>query len=167
MRRSLLAGAAALALLAAACGGGGSETNPTSAAGSSATPTATLQSIPKPTPPQPGEPIVQVNGSESSYKPTRADVEKLDTSTITVDGKKYTGVTLATLAAKVSAPDTATATVLGTQPSGARIAGARLSLQDDGAKTVFVLEPDGYLHLVSSSLDDASWLIDVTEVDFQ
>lgn len=166
MHRLLLASLAGLALAVAACGGGGDKSTPTAAA-SSVSPTATLQSIPQPTPPQPGEPIVQVHAGEHSLAPTRADVEKLATGSIDAGGKTYTGVTLAALAAQVSAPETATATVLGTQPSGERIAGARLSLKDDGASTVFVLESDGYLHLVSSTLDASDWLIDVTEIDFQ
>jgi len=169
MHRYLLALLAAALLTCAACGGGSSARPSPSAISSVKVPTATPTDKPlvQPTPPQPGEPILQVKSGKNTFTPTRADVEKLDTTTITIKGKDYKGVTLATLAAKVSASATAQATILGTNSLGTRIGGALLSLKDDGANAVFVIADDGYLRLAASSLDPSQWLVDITSIVFQ
>lgn len=166
MRRYLLAALVVAALvLAAGCGGGSSpQAGATSVGTQSPLATPTDKPLAQPTPPQPAEPIVQVKSGKNLYSPTRDDIEKLGEATITVDGKHYKGVTLATLAAKVSAPAAAQATVLGTNALGTRIAGAVLSLKDDGSSAVFVISADGYLRLAASSLDPSRWLVDVTSI---
>lgn len=170
MHRFVLVVIASLAVLSlAACGGGSSNATSPSAVSSVKVPTATPTDKPlaQPTPPQPGEPILQIKSGKNAYNPTRADVEKLDSATITIKGKDYKGVTLATLAAKVSAASTAQATILGTNALGTRIAGALLSLKNDGTNSVFIISDDGYLRLAASSLDPSMWLVDVTSIVFQ
>jgi hypothetical protein len=165
MHRYLLAVIVAIALTAAACGGG-SDAGPTAAVGT-ARATPTDRPLVKPTPPANDAPLLEIKAGDSQYEPTKADLQKLDTTSIHAAGKDYKGVTLASLAAKVSAPATSSATILGTTAAGTRVGGARLSLKDDGTKSVFFIADDGHLSMASSSLAPDQWLVDISAVVFQ
>lgn len=170
MHRYLLGVLVVLALVTAAACGGGSKAAPSatvSAGAGSATATPTDVSLAQPTPPQPGEPIIQVKYGKNSYTPTRAEVEALPTTSITIKGKDYKGVTLAEIAAKVSASASTQATILGTNSLGTRIGGALLSTKSDGTSAVFIISTDGYLRFAATSVDASRWLVDITSIVFQ
>jgi hypothetical protein len=101
------------------------------------------------------------------YEPLTDDFNQLPQETITVDGEKYTGVLLDTLALKVPADPQSVATLEGVRSDGRRYASIRFPLADIGSTTVLVIAENGHVDLVSSSIPRDQWLISVTSIAFQ
>jgi hypothetical protein len=173
------ASAAAVVLLLSACGGGSDKpastaTSTTPNGDSPATvapgtpaneqPQVPDQPIPTPTRLPDDVAVIQVAFGGKVYAPLRSEFGGLDKSTVTVNGKNYQGVSLATLAAHAGAKADGVATIQGTRADNLRLGAIRFSLSDIGATTVFVTDEGGRLDLASSSIPAEQWLNDVTSV---
>lgn len=176
----------AVVVTAAACGGGGGKQAPTPgtatakasssvAASASATGTSTglgqpankEGALPTATPLLITDAVLGVVSGKNNFKPTMDDFKALEQTTVTAGGKSYTGVSLATLGSKVSAPaDSGFVTVEGTLLSGVRLNVIRFATKDVAATTVLVMDSGGRLALYSSSIPGDQWLIAVTSVAF-
>ena len=183
--RYLLAALPVVLLFVAACGGGSGDTKtngPGAAAGPTLTeaqarktetansqlqPSAEDQPLPTPTKLADDGIAIQAAGTGPVYAPTLAEFKALPTSEIKVDGKSYTGVAIATLAAKSKAAAGVAATIDGVRPDGKRQGAVRFPLAEIGATTVLVLAEDGQLSLASTSIPKEQWLIRVTAVSFR
>jgi hypothetical protein len=129
------------------------------------TPTATpVPPTPTYTPVPETSIVLQVAGGDELYEPTLAEFRTLPKAEITADGTKVQGVLLETLAARVSFVETATVTVQGER--GGRSGFARYPVQQMLSTTVFVLEPNGHIRMVSSAVGPAEWLVNVVSIDF-
>ena len=174
--RYLLAAIPAVFLLSA-CGGGSDKggttpgasaqpATPTTVAGQQ--PTAEDRPLPTPTPVPEDGIAVQVAGvSGAPYAPKLSELKALPTAEISFEGKSYKGISLATLLAKVNAPETATVTVDGTRPDGKRQGAVRFALKDIGDSTVLVLGNNGELNVASTSIPKDQWLIWVTGISIR
>lgn len=177
--------AAALLLLApaalAACGGSDSDDADAAAtetdAGAEATgtprnvgldqPVAPDRPLPSPTPLPDDAPIIQVVAGASTFTPTRAEFADLPTVTITADGRQYTGVTLAELARRVSAPAEAVVTIQGTRSDNLRYGAVRYALAEVGAATVVFIDESGYARFASAAIPAEQWLHTLAGIAFQ
>ncbi|MGH2632028.1 MAG: hypothetical protein ACRDG3_01340 [Tepidiformaceae bacterium] len=175
-----------LVLAVAACGGGGgkqagtatsaaAKASASAASSAAATPTSTGlgqpagtgDALPTPTPLLVTDAALGVAFGKDNFAPTMDAFNALDQTSVTVDGKSYKGVTLATMAAKVSAPtDSGFVTVQGTLPSGTRLNVIRFATKDVAATTVLVIDSGGRVALYSTSIPKDQWLIAVTSVAF-
>ncbi len=171
--------------IAAGCGGSGAKI-PASAAAASSTPksgtspTPTIASqaglgqpttvdkvLPTPTAVLFSDAIVAVAAGKNSYKPTMSDFKALSASQVSVGGQTYKGVSLATIAAHVSAKtDSGYVTVQGTRSDGKRLNEIRFPTKDVASTTVFVMDSGGHLALYSSSIPKIQWLTAVTAIAF-
>lgn len=181
MRRFLLATAfsvvATASLTVLACGGdSAAPASPTPAPASpTASPTPdpnkqpTPQEVVMPTPTKlPDDGIsFQVVSGKNSYNPKPAEARALPTSSITIDGKSYTGITLATLAQKVSAKPDALATIEGIRGDGLRLGFLRGRLSEIGATTLVVPAADGHYNVVSQAFPADQWVNFTTSIAFQ
>ena len=179
MLRYLMAAIAATTFLMAACGGDDAKPAATKAAGSG-TPaaTATLSSgleqptvedkvLPTPTAASDTAIALVVANGKQTYNPTVADYRALATASVNAAGQDYSGVTIATLAAKVSAPATATVTIQGIRADGKRTSLLRYALADIGTNTVLMIDASGHIALASSGFDKELWLSNIASVAFQ
>ena len=124
--------------------------------------------LPTPTPLPDGLPVIQVvTPGGTAYTPTRDEFKALPATTLKIGGKEYTGVTLASLAAKAGAPAGAVATIQGTRIDNLRLGALRYPLADIGATTLLVINQSGYLDLVSSSIPQEQWLHTLSGIAFQ
>jgi hypothetical protein len=177
MPRILIAAfAAALASTSVvmACGGGDSPAaTPSPAPTESPTPEPNKQPTAEdrvmPTPTQlPGDAIafVVVSG-KTTYSPNPDEARALDRTSVTAEGKTYTGISVATLAKKVSAKAETIFTIQGVRSDGKRIGFIRGSLTEMGATTVFVPLEDGHFNVVTSSLPSQQWISFANSLAFQ
>ena len=110
---------------------------------------------------------VAVVAGKQTYSPTVADFRGLPAANVDAGGQSYTGVTIATLASKVSAASGTTVTIQGTRADGKRTGLLRYPLADIGSGTVLALDDSGHISLMSNTVDKSMWLIYVTSVAFQ
>jgi hypothetical protein len=180
MLRFLMAATVATAIMFAACGGGKSDAkpspiDPTAAAAASAQaanpglqqPVADEKVQPTPTKAPDTAIAVSVIAGKQMYSPTLADFRGLPSAKIDAAGQSYSGVTIATLASKVSAGDGTTVTIQGTRADGKRTGLLRYALADIGSGTILTLDDGGHVALMSNTVDKSMWLIYVTSVAFQ
>lgn len=184
--RYLLAAFPVVLIFAAACGGDSDDVSKTIDSGATAGPTlteaqarqtATAKSQEQPSAPDQALPTptklaadgiaIQVVGTGPVFAPTLAEFKLLPTSEIKVDGKSYTGVTVATLAEKSKAATGVPVTIDGVRPDGKRQGVVRFPLADIATTTVLVLAEDGQLSVASTSIPKEQWLIRVTAVSFR
>lgn len=124
--------------------------------------------MPTPTPLPDDLPIIQVVAPGAQpFTPTKEQFRELPTTTLTVSGTEYTGVTLATLAARVGAPAGSVATIQGTRLDNLRFGAIRYPLAQVGETTLLVVNEAGYLNLVSTSIPQEQWLHTLTGIAFQ
>ncbi len=123
--------------------------------------------LPSPTPLPDGVPVLQVVAGDRQFTPTRQEFEALPTATITAGGKQYTGVTLAELAKRTSAPDGATVTIQGTRMDNLRYGAIRYPLAEVAAGTVIYLDQSGHPALASATIPQEQWLHTLTGIAFQ
>ena len=176
MRQWLFILPIAVGVIAMACGGGASDgktsATPTSPSGAAAvgagTPTPEPPAIAKPTPPlDPGAgPIFEVSALQEKFAPTFAEFKELPKTEITVNGKKYSGVSLASLGAKVKSVPSANVTVQGYRPDFKRISFFRYPIADVGSETVLIVDSEGFVSIVSAKIPEAEWLRSVITVAF-
>jgi hypothetical protein len=180
MLRFLMAATVASAILFAACGGGKSDPKPSPADPSAAAAASAQAANPglqqpvsddkvEPTPTKASETAVAlaVVAGKQTYSPTVAEFRGLPTAKVDAAGQSYTGVTIATLASKVSAASGTTVTIQGTRADGKRTGLLRYALSDIGSGTILALDDSGHLALMSNTVDKSMWLIYVTSVAFQ
>lgn len=183
--RYLLAALPAVLIFAAACGGESdvsktidsaltpgptlteAQARQTATANSQQQPSAADQPLPTPAKLADNGIAIQVAGAGPLYAPTLAEFKTLPPSEIKVDGKSYTGVSIATLAEKSKAAAGVPVTIDGVRGDGKRQGAVRFPLADIGATTVLVLAEDGQLSLASASIPKEQWLIRVTAVSFR
>ena len=184
--RYLLAALPAVLIFAAACGGNSDDVSKTIDSRATAGPTLTeaqarqtetaksqqqpsAEDQPLPTPAKLAENgiAIQVAGAGPLYAPTLAEFKALPTSEIKVDGKSYSGVTIATLAEKSKAATGVPVTIDGVRADGKRQGAVRFPLADIATTTVLVLAEDGQLSVASTSIPKEQWLIRVTAVSFR
>lgn len=175
MRRRIVLSAVPIMLLAfSACGDGDpavSTPEPTVES------TPTLQSneqphvpdtpIAEPSPVPSDVPVIQVVANGKQYAPLQPEFAALPKMTITANGKRYEGVSLAALAGQAGAAPTATATIQGTRTDNLRLGAIRFGLDEIGATTVLVMSDTGHILLASSTVPPDQWLKDVTGIGFQ
>jgi hypothetical protein len=159
---------AALAL--AACGGGSSAAPPTATA---EPPTATPDTLQQPTPSDPlptpaparDEALaLAVTFGDRQFLPTVADFRGLPVTSVGNSGEK--GVTIAALAEKVGAPSGALVTIQGYRSDLKTIAFVRKPLGEIASTTIAVLDDEGHVNLVSTSLPAQEWLRAVIFIAF-
>ncbi len=175
MRRFMIAGCAVLLTVAAACGGDDGDENEN---GPTATPqdrqsvgvgTATPEAPPPPKPSPITEGLAQaleVSTLQKTVTFTFDEFKALPKAQITVNGKTYSGVSLATLASGIEAAPTALVTVQGYRPDWRRLQFIRYPSVDVGAETVLFIDPEGYISVASTKINDAEWLKSVVSVSF-
>jgi hypothetical protein len=130
-------------------------------------PVAPDRPIPTPTPLPADFPILQVVAGGTGLTPTRDEFLAIPTTTITADGREFTGVTLAELARRVTAPEGAVVTIHGTRADNLRFGVIRYPLSDVAEQTVLVLDDSGYVSLASSAIPPEKWLHTLTGIAFQ
>lgn len=123
--------------------------------------------LPTPTPLPDDVPVLQVIAGSNQFTPTREEFRALPTATISVGGKQYTGVPLAELAKRASAPDGAVVTIQGTRMDNLRYGVIRYPAADIAAGTVVYLDDSGYPALASTSIPQEQWLHTLTGIAFQ
>jgi hypothetical protein len=169
MRRTLLAGALLLVGFTGACGGGSDnedDASPTTASGVGAgTATPEAGAVAKPSPITVGK-AFDVSALGQEYAPTIAELKTLPQTEITVNGKKYSGVSLATLGARVKSVPSAQVTVQGYRSDWKRVAFFRLPAAEIAAETVLFFDPEGYISIASTKVPEGEWLKSVISVGF-
>ena len=172
MRRTLLFAPLLLAAFAAACGGDSDKkagASPTVAGGASGvgvgTPTPEAGAVARPSPIVVGK-AFDVSAVGQEYAPTLEDLKGLPQTEITVNGKKYSGVSLATLGTKVKSVPGAQVTVQGYRPDWKRVAFFRLPSAEVAAETVLFLDAEGYISVASTKVPEGEWLKSVISVGF-
>ena len=163
-----------LALLgvAAACGDGNDKKNENATATASAAtanaPTpgqpTTSQPLAKPTPvPDTGLAMQVVSGTQR-FTPTVAEFKALPQTDLDVKGAKQTGILLQDIAAKVPAGRNGIVTIEGLTADGQRVGAVRFPVADIAATTLFMLDSEGHVNFVSTSIPEEQWLKAVTGV---
>jgi hypothetical protein len=173
MRFLLLAPVAllTLSLVTAACGGGGGEATPTAQAGdpgqvgANEKPTPTAPPMQKPAVLPDEAMAVEITGTEF-YGPTVKELKGLMTTSITVNGKTYKGITLTALAERVKAPAGVVMTIQGYRADFARVIFHRSELAANGATTVLYMDNEGYFNIASSTIPGAEWTKAVLSITF-
>jgi hypothetical protein len=182
MSRTLLAAlAAALLIMPAvsiACGGGGgAKTTPASSASPSVTASPTPEPNKQPTVedkvmatptklPADAVALTVVNG-KTTYSPKPDEARALDQTSISAEGKSYSGVSVVTLAQKVAAKPDSVFTIQGVRADGKRIGFVRGKVSEIGSTTVFVPLADGHFNVVVGSLPSDQWVIFAEAISFQ
>lgn len=162
----------AVLLIGAACGDGSDKAdNPQAAASSSAAaPSApagqptTNQPLPSATPVPDDGTAVQVVSGKEQYAPTLADVRALPQTELTINGSKRSGVALKDLVAKVPAGAAGIVTIEGTNADRSRLGTVRFKLADIADTTLLVIDGEGHLDIVSSTIPEEQWLKSVSGV---
>jgi len=169
--------------LSIACGGdGGSQkTTPTPAASPSASANPSVSPTPEPnkqpivedkvmpTPTRVGANAVAltvVNG-KTTYSPKPDEARSLEKTTISAEGKSYSGVSVDTLAQKVSAKPDSVFTIQGVRADGKRLGFVRGKVSEMGSTTLFVPLDDGHFNVVVGSLPSDQWVIFADAISFQ
>lgn len=114
--------------------------------------------LPSPTPLPEDVPIVQIVSGGQQFAPTRAAFADLPTTSISVGGQQYTGVTIAELGRRVAAREAGTVTIQGTRTDNLRYGAIRYPLAEIASDTVLYLDESGYLRLASASIPKEQWL---------
>lgn len=160
-------------LLTVACGGEDGDGKATSTAvpgdpgavGANLTPTPTPPPMKKPAPPPAQGVALEISGPQF-FGPSISELKGLMTTPITVNGKTYTGVTLAALAERVKAPAGVVMTVQGYRSDYSRIVFHRSEVAANGATTVLYIDSEGYINMASTTIPEADWLKAVMTVGF-
>lgn len=183
MPRMLMAAMAAAFLIApalsVACGGGGGSQKTTPAPSSSPAATAaptlepnkqpTVEDKVMPTPtklPATAIAFMVING-KTTYSPKPDEARALEKTTISAEGKSYSGVSVTTLAAKVSAKPESVFTIQGVRADGKRMGFIRGKVSEMGSTTLFVPLDDGHFNVVVGSLPSDQWIIFADAISFQ
>lgn len=172
LRRFLLAAPLAFALALTACGGDSDDSadngDATQSADSTSTPvpTPTDAPLPSPTPVPDDFVVVQVVSAGEVFAPTRSELVALGETTIAQGGKDYTGVSIGTLAAHMSAREGAVVTIEGTRSDNLRLGVIRFTLDELAETTVLTVSETGHLDLASSFVPPEQWLMTVTGISF-
>jgi hypothetical protein len=183
MSRTLLAALAAALLtipaVSIACGGGGggAKTTPAASAAASATasptpepnkqPTVEDKVMPTPTKlPADAVALTVVNG-KTTYSPKPDEARALEQTSISAEGKSYSGVSVVTLAQKVAAKPDSVFTIQGVRADGKRIGFVRGKVSEIGSTTVFVPLADGHFNVVVGSLPSDQWVLFAEAISFQ
>ncbi len=173
MRQWLLTFSLTLGVLAVSCGGDDAEkATPTAPSGPGAvgvgTPTPEPPAIVKPTPPADAGPlsVLELNSAQEKLTLTFSEFKALPQTEITVNGKKYSGVSLAALGAKVKSVPSANVTVQGYQPDFRRVSFFRYPVADVGSDTVLIIDGDGFISVASTKIPEGEWLRGVSLVAF-
>jgi hypothetical protein len=169
--------AAGIVFLGAACGGGDAKPTPQLPAGASPAASRTgFASSFTPTPEAPpfgappkiigNQPAFTVVAGRDTYIPTFEEFKALPTVQITVAGKTYRGVSLASLAERMKANPQTPVSVQGYGPGFNRQQFIRYPLAEIGSETVLLVDPDGYISVVSTKVPEGEWLRAVISVGF-
>lgn len=133
-------------------------------AGANEQPQVPDKTLPTSTPVPDTSPVIQVGSTGKLYAPTRAEFAALPKSRLSAGGKDYEGVSLAFLAEKGTPRSGAIATIQGTRLDNLRLGAIRFPLADIAATTLLVMDTDGHIALVSSTVPPEQWLKDVISV---
>lgn len=179
MRRFLIAATAVTLLLglavSVACGGGSAQPTPTAAPTEVVTPTTMpgkqgpVQDAPLPTPTKLAADAVAfsvVNG-KTNLALKADEARALDKTTVTIDGKSYSGISITLLAQKVGAKPDSYFTAEGIRADGKRLGIVRGSLAEMGSNSVFVPLDDGHFNIVFSGLPADQWIQFVEYISFK
>lgn len=185
MARFLMAALAAallsVPLFSAACGGddnkkssadGGANApaaTPTVEPGKEglAQPTVEDRVLPTPTPVPDDGVVLTIVAGKTTLTPKPSDINSYATTKVSAGGKDYTGITVQTLADKVSATPESLVTIQGIRADGKRTGFMRGLLKDLGANTLLVPDASGHLDAVSSASEPDLWLTSVVSITFQ
>ena len=172
MRRILFFVPVLLVAVAVACGGDSekeADASLTLTGGASGvgagTPTPDVAAIPKPSPITIGK-AFDVTAVGQEYAPTVDELKTLPQTEITVNGKKYSGVSLAYLGTKVKSVPSSQVTVEGYRADWKRVAFFRLPVSEIGAETVVFVDAEGYLSIASTKVPESEWLKSIISVAF-
>lgn len=154
-----------------ACGGDSKDDEPTAVPG---TPTLGLEPSPTKAAPRvretptatPNESIALAVGGRragSEYAPTVAEFRALPTATV----KGQTGVTLGTLVAKAGKGTATIATIDGTASGGAMGGAVRKPIDEIASTTIFVMDEQGHIKMVSDTFPETEWLTVVTNITLE
>jgi hypothetical protein len=171
MTKRLVLMLAPLALVPLAACGGGNDTDHATPSGASptltATPTLVAPSLPSPSPVADDALALQVVRTDGKGGgKTAAELRALPQTDMNLDGGKQTGITLAELGKEVEAPATAIATVTGRSLNGTRVGIWRGTIADNGTTAMVVIDSQGLVSLVGSSIPKEQWLTVVESVSF-
>lgn len=172
MRRALFLAPLMFVAFASACRSDSDkkdDASPTTIGGLSGvgtgTPTPDAAAIAKPSPITIGK-AFDVKAVGQEYAPTIDELKTLPQTEITVNGKKYSGVSLAYLGSKVKSVPTSQVTVEGYRADWKRVAFFRLPVAEIGAETVVFVDAEGYLSIASTKVPENEWLKSVISVGF-
>lgn len=170
MRWSLLL-LPALLTVTAACGDGADKKDDDATATAAAAVNAntpgqptTSQPLAKPTPvPDTGLAFQVISGTQK-FTPTVAEFKALPQTDLDVKGAKQTGILLSDIAAKVPAGRNGVVTIEGLSGDGQRVGAVRFPVADIAATTLFVLDSEGHVNVVSTTIPEEQWLKAVTGI---